>query len=82
MRFKKSPQLPGALSVLSLSEIIKKMLGTSDAWLMRCSSQRATKPAYYIVDCQICSVMLQDMFVYSSKTFSDINGKFFIVNYS
>ena len=29
------------------------MLGTSDTWLMSRSSQQATEPAYYIVDCRI-----------------------------
>ena len=31
----------------------KIMLGTSDAWSMSCSSQRPSKPAYYIEDCRI-----------------------------
>ena len=31
------------------------MLGTSDTWLMSCSSQQPRKPAYYIEDCRIYS---------------------------
>ena len=32
---------------------MKKILGTSDAWLMSCLSHRPSKPVYYIVDCRI-----------------------------
>ena len=33
----------------------EKLLGTSDIWLMSNLSSRTSKPAYYIVDCQILS---------------------------
>ena len=36
-----------------LQEVMKKVLGTSDAWSMRRSSQRPSDPAYYIEDCRI-----------------------------
>ena len=36
-----------------LQEIMKKILGTSDAWLMSHLSHRSSDPAYYIEDCRI-----------------------------
>jgi hypothetical protein len=40
----------------------KIILGTSDAWLMSRLSQRATEPAYYIVDCRIFELDLKTSF--------------------
>ena len=34
----------------------KKILGKSDSWLMSHLSHQPSKPAYYIVDCQISSL--------------------------
>ena len=37
----------------SIRNYTKMMLGTSDNWSMSRLSQRATEPAYCVVDCQI-----------------------------
>ena len=42
-----------------------KKLGTSDTWSMSRSSQRPSKPAYYIEDCRI-SYMYSNTLVHTS----------------
>ena len=47
----------------------KIILGTSDIWSMRHSSQRPSEPAYYIEDCQILSDEKSWLEVYRKRSF-------------
>ena len=58
----------------SIRNYEKKILGTSDAWSTSRLSHRPSKPAYYIVDCRISSLLTwQGMHIGRTKKLDFLN---------